>query len=420
MSSSSPSPQEAYIHGRLINLVRTGQAVTRPALEQETGLGRKVVAQRVQQAIDVGLLEDGDLAPSGGGRPSRLLRFRADAGHVYAGMVGATEMTAAVATLDGTLLASLHEDWDAAGRPEETLQLLDGLFTRLARKTRTEPWAFGIGVAGPVDFATGRLVDPPIMPGWDGYSVRSWFRERYDAPVWVDNDVNLMALGEWHRGTPRDGRDLLYILVDEGVGAALVSRGAVFRGDSGSAGDIGHIQVTDDPAVVCRCGQTGCLEAVTGGWGLVRRLTARAAESPHLSARLAEKGHLTAEDVGLAARAGDPVAAEAVIGSARTVGLTVANLVNFVNPGTVVLGGGALRVGEQVFGTFEETVRGRATKLARQRLTVRPASLDFHEGVSGAALLAVEHLFAPASVGLWIEQGSPVGHAVPLQRAAAV
>jgi glucokinase-like ROK family protein len=417
MSSTTPSPQEAYIHGRLINLVRTGRAVTRPALEQETGLGRKVVTQRVQQAIDVGLLEDGDLAPSGGGRPSRLLRFRTEAGHVFAGVVGATEMTAAVATLDGTIVASLHEDWEAAKGPEATLEVLDRLFVRLARKTRTEPWAFGIGVAGPVDFSTGRLVAPPIMPGWDGYSVRSWLRERYDAPVWVDNEVNLMALGEWHKGTPRDGRDLLYVFADEGVGAGLVSRGSVFRGDTGAAGDIGHMQVTDDPSVLCRCGRTGCLEAVTGGWGLVRRLTERADESPVLAARLAERGQITAEDVGRAAREGDPLAAAEVERVTRLVGATVANLVNFVNPGTVVLGGGALRVGDVVFRVFEETVRRRTSPLAAQRLQIRPASLDFHEGVTGAAILAVEQLFGSSSVGLWIEDGSPLGHAVPLQRA---
>src|SRR3712207_519709 len=142
-----PSPQDAYIHGQLVNLVRTGRAVTRPALEQETRLGSKVVAQGVQQAIEVGLLEDGDLAPSAGGRPSRLLRFRTEAGHVYAGTVGATEMTAAVATLDGTLVASAHADWDASAGPEATLEVLDGLFVKLARRTRTEPWAFEIGRA---------------------------------------------------------------------------------------------------------------------------------------------------------------------------------------------------------------------------------------------------------------------------------
>ena len=418
MTSTSPSPQDAFVHARLINLVRTGQAVTRPALEAESGLSRKVVAQRVQQAIDLGLLADGDLAPSGGGRPSRSLRFRAEAGHVFAGVIAPTESRVAVATLDGTLLATLHQDWDAAAGPDATMEMLDGLFTRLARKTRSEPWAFGIGVAGPVKFGTGRIVAPPILPGWDGHSVRSWLRERHDAPVWVDNDVNLMALAEWHRGEPRDGRDLLYILIDEGVGAGLVSRGAVYRGDSGAAGDIGHLQVTDDPTVVCRCGQTGCLEALSGGWSLVQRVVDRVAESPALQRTLARHGHLTAEDVGMAARAGDPLAREIVLGSARLVGTTVANLVNFVNPGTVVLGGGALRVGDDVFDTFAETVGRRVSRLAGQDLTVRRASLGFQEGVTGAAMLAIEQLFAPESLGQWLDNGSPLGRAAHLQQVA--
>jgi len=429
MSSTTPSPQEAYISGRLINLVRTDGAVTRPALEQVTGLGRKAVAQRVQQAIDVGLLEDGDLAPSSGGRPSRRLRFRAEAGHVFVGQISAVEMTAAVAALDGTLLASLHEVWDVSQGPDSTLQVLDGLFTRLARRTRTEPWAFGIGVGGPVDFATGRLVAPPIMPGWDGFSVRSWLRERHDAPAWVDNDVNLMALGEWHRGEPRDGRDLLYIYLDQGIGAGLVSRGQVFRGETGAAGDIGHVQVTDDPAVVCRCGRQGCLEAVAGGWTLVGQLTRRASESAFLTARLAQRGELMAQDIGLAAAQGDAVATEVVLDSVRAVGRTAASLVNFVNPGTVVLGGGALRAGDDVPRVFEETIRARVSPLAGQRLSIRPASLGvlegptalgFREGLVGAAILAIEHLFAPESIGLWVENGSPLGHAAPLQRVASV
>ena len=420
MTSATPSPQDAYVYGRLINLVRGGRASTRSALERESGLGRKVVAQRVQQAIDVGLLEDGDLAPSGGerGRPSRLLRFCADAGHVFVGQVSAIEMTAAVATLDGAIVSSLHEVWDAGAGPDATLETLDGLFVRLARRTRARPWAFGIGVGGPVDFGTGRLVAPPILPGWDGFSARSWLRERYDAPAWVDNDVNLMALGEWHRGEPRDGTDLLYVHLDQGVGAGLVSGGHVFRGETGAAGDIGHLQVTDDPAVLCRCGRVGCLEAVAGGWRLVRELTAHADESPYLAARLAERGELMAQDIGAAAAAGDPVAVEPVLRSARIVGQTTANLVNFVNPGTVVLGGGAARAGDEVFHVFEQAIRARVSPLAGQGLRIRPSSLGFQEGLIGGAIVAIEQLFGPDSVGLWIENGSPIGHAASLQRVA--
>jgi predicted NBD/HSP70 family sugar kinase len=419
MTSTPPSPQEAFVYGQLVNLVRTGKAVTRPALEQETRLGRKLVTQRVQQAMDLGLLEDGELGPSSGGRPSRQLRFRAGAGHVFAGMIAPTEMNAAVVALDGTLIASLHEDWDADS-PEPTLARLDALFVRLAKRTRIKPWAFGIGITGPVDFSTGRLVAPPIMPAWDGYSVRAWFRERYDAPVWVDNDVNLMAFGEWHKGSPRDGRDLLYILVDLGIGAGLVSRGRVFRGDTGAAGDIGHSKVSDDPSLVCRCGQVGCLEALTGGWGLERIVTSRAAESPVFSAILAERGRITTEDIGREAAAGEPLASDVVFRGAQTVGETVANLVNFVNPGVVVVGGGALRTGPRMFAELERTVLHRATRLAAQRLSMRPASLDFKEGVIGAGIMAIEHLFDPAAIGLWIDNGSPVGRSADLQKLAAV
>ncbi|WP_036554991.1 ROK family protein [Nocardioides insulae] len=416
--SSAPSPQDAFIYGRLINLVRTGQAVTRPELERETGLGRKVIAQRVRQAMEVGLLENGEMAPSQGGRPSRTLTLRNEAGHAYSAVIGATEMSAAVTTLDGTLVDFAHQDWESADRADETLERLDAMFSRLAQRTRTRPWAFGIGVAGPVDFSAGALVAPPIMPGWNGFNVRSWFRERYDAPVWVDNDVNVMALGEWHRGTPSDGRDLLYILVDLGIGAGLVSGGSVFRGHHGAAGDIGHIQVTDDPAVLCRCGRTGCLEAVSGGWGLVQRLLPEASASPALSAVLKQGRSLTPQDVGLAAAAGDPLASSAVEESLDAVARTVATLVSFANPGTVVLGGGALRIGPEIVDRFARTLVERTSDLAGSDLVVRSASLDFREGVIGAALLAIEQLFNPAAVGLWIEEGTPVGRAAMLHRAA--
>lgn len=413
------SPQGAFVHGQLINLVRTGRATTRPALEKHTGLGRKVVAQRVQQAIDVGLLEAGDLAPSAGGRPSRMLRLRSNAGHVYAGVIGATELSAAVSTLDGTLIASAHEDHDTGNEPRGTLEMLDRMFGRLGRRTRTEPWAFGIGIAGPVEFSTGTLVAPPIMPAWEGFNIRTWFRERYDASVWVDNDVNTMALGEWHRGAARDSRDLLYVLMDTGIGAGLVSAGTVFRGDRGAAGDIGHIRVTDDPDVLCRCERTGCLEALAGGWGLVERLTLRAHESPFLDSTIRANGRLSAADIGRAAAAGDNLALSTVLEGARTVAATVANLVSFANPGTIVLGGGALRVGPRLVDTFEEVVRRRVSDLAGRDLTIRPASLDFSEGLVGAAHLAIECLFEPASLGAWVDNGSPIGHAALLHRTAS-
>lgn len=404
----------------VINLVRSGQATTRPELVALTGLSRKVVTQRVDQALSLGLLEDGALAPSSGGRQARTLRFRTRAGHIYSALVGASEFTAAVLDLSGAVIASHHEDWSVETGPEPTMRQVQAAFTALARKTGLDrPWAVGIGVPGPVEFATGRLVAPPIMPGWDGFNVRSWLREHYDAPVWVDNDVNLMALGEWTSGTPRDGRDMLFVKVGTGIGAGLVVRGRLLRGDRGAAGDIGHTHVVDDPSAVCRCGRTGCLEAVAGGWSMLEESARRVSESPYLTKVLEKSGRLTLGEVGKAAVAGDRLALEMIDKRSRRVAETIANLVNFCNPGVVVLGGGVLRTGPRFVDIVSSTVHARCTQLVTAGLTVRAASLDHAEGVVGAGLLANAGLFATAPLSHWVESGSPLGHATTLQRLSA-
>ncbi|MFZ3566604.1 ROK family protein [Streptomyces sp. BH097] len=404
----------------VVNLVRTGRATTRPELVTTTGLSRKVVAQRVDQAIELGLLEDGELAASSGGRQARTLRFRTDAGHIYAAAIGASEFHAAIMDLSGTTIASHHEDWDVDAGPGPTMERVQSAFAALAAKTGLgRPWAIGIGVPGPVEFATGRLVEPPIMPGWDGFSVRSWLREHYDAPVWVDNDVNLMALGEWTRGAPHDGRDMLFIKVGTGIGAGLVAGGRLLRGDRGAAGDIGHTHITDDPSAVCRCGQTGCLEAVASGWSMLDESLHRVAESPYLSKVLARSGRLTLGEIGAAAVTGDALALEMIETRSRLVADVIANLVNFCNPGVLVLGGGVLRTGPRFLDLVTSTVRRRCIRLVTAGLTIRAASLDHHEGVIGAGLLAASGIFSTAPLTHWVETGTPLGHATTLQRLSA-
>jgi predicted NBD/HSP70 family sugar kinase len=417
----APAPELAALEAAplaiVIDLVRSGRARTRPELVAVSGLGRKVVTQRVDQAIELGLLEDGDLAPSSGGRQARTLRFRTRAGHVYSALVGASEFTAAIVDLSGTIIASHHEDWAVDAGPEPTMRRLQSAFAVLARRTGLgRPWGIGVGMPGPVEFASGRLVAPPIMPGWDGFSVRAWFREQYDAPVWVDNDVNLMALGEWTAGSPRDGRDMLFVKVGTGVGAALVARGRLIRGDRGGAGDIGHTHVVDDPAAVCRCGRTGCLEAVASGWSLLDEARRRAGESPRLRRVQQKGGALTLGEIGAAAVAGDGLALEMIDKRSRPVAAVIANLVNFCNPGVLVLGGGVLRTGPRFVDLVSSTVYARCTDLVTERLVVRAASLDHLEGVVGAGLLAASGLLAPASLTHWVESGSPLGHAAVLQR----
>ncbi len=247
----------------VLDYVRTHGSTTRPTLVEATGLSRAVVTQRVAELLDHGLLVEGELGRSTGGRAPRLLRFPADAGHLLVADLGATSVDVALADLSGTILAHVQEPCDIAAGPEAVLDRVEDLFVRGLPGGETPPgslWGIGIGVPGPVEFESGRPVAPPIMPGWDRYAVRERFA-RYHVPVWVDNDVNVMALGERRAGIAQGHDNVVFIKIGTGIGAGIIVDGRLHRGAQGCAGDVGHMQVTDDPAVVCRCGNVGCLEA---------------------------------------------------------------------------------------------------------------------------------------------------------------
>ncbi len=194
-----PLPEEALdALVAVLDEIRLGRSHSRSELVARTGLGRAIVAQRVGELIERGLVGEGDIGPSTGGRPPRRLAFRAEAGHLLVADLGATSIDVAVTTLDGRILGHHDEPARIEAGPEPCLARVEALFELLLRTTQDLPgrlWGIGIAVPGPVEFETGRPISPPIMPGWDGYPIRERFGLRYQAPVWVDNDVNVLALG---------------------------------------------------------------------------------------------------------------------------------------------------------------------------------------------------------------------------------
>ncbi len=284
----------------IVDAIRSADGITKPQLVHRVGLGRSVVGQRVAELEAAGLVAAAGLGPSTGGRAPRRLRLRAEAGLVIGVDCGATHMVVGVADLLGTVLARADEPIEVADGPDAVLSRAEDLIDRLLAQLRSPSpvWGIGIGVPGPVEFDSGLPVAPPIMPGWDGYPIRDRFAVRYAAPVWVDNDVNLLALAELraHRGAAATD-DMLFVKISTGIGAGLVSGGRLHRGANGCAGDIGHVAVAEADGVVCRCGNVGCLEAVAGGAALTRdaRRLAESGTSPLVAEMLAMSGEITAD-----------------------------------------------------------------------------------------------------------------------------
>ncbi len=398
----------------VLQLIRAGTARTRPQLCQAAGLGRSVVTQRVATLLEHGLVEEVGLAASTGGRAPRELRLRAEAGVVLVAALGAVTTAVGVADLAGRLLACTHSSGNIAAGPEAVLAAVEGELDRLLADLPDAGPVYGVGVGlpGPVEFASGRPVSPPIMPGWDGYDVRGALGRRFCAPVWVDNDVNLLALGELRAGRAVGERDVIYVKVGTGIGSGLVSGGALHRGAHGCAGDIGHVAVAEGRGVVCRCGNVGCLEAVAGGAALARdgERAAREGRSRLLGDVLAARGRLSPLDVTAAARSGDQASLELVSQAGRLIGETLATLVNFFDPSLLLLGGAVAQDGDLMLASIRETVYRRSLPLATRDLRIMLSKPSAEAGLLGASAMVTDELFSRERLALWIAQGSPVRH----------
>jgi predicted NBD/HSP70 family sugar kinase len=374
--------------GSVLHLIRNGDAVTRAELARRTGLARSTVAQRVDALLAHKLVYEAGGSASTGGRPPTVLAFNDGAGVVLVADLGATHSRLAVCDLSATPLAEVAADMDIGEGPEVVLGWVDEQFSKLlgeAGKRAADVRGIGLGVPGPVQFSTGQAVNPPIMPGWDGFSIPDWFAGRYDVPVFVDNDVNIMALGE-HWTHWRETEHLLFVKVGTGIGCGIVADRAIHRGAQGAAGDIGHIRVGGHDDVVCRCGNTGCLEAVAGGRALARRLT-----------EIGLDAH-DSRDVVRLVRAGDPRAVRMVREAGRSLGEVLASSVNFFNPSVIVIGGDLGEVHEQLLAGVREVTFRRSLPLATGELRTVPSELGDRAGVIGAAIMVLEHVLAADAI----------------------
>ena len=398
----------------VLHPARTVGTTTRAHLGLSLGLGRSVVAQRVGALMDLGLVEEGDARSSSGGRAPRELRFRGEAGLILVGELGASTLSTGICDLAGTLLAHSSEPADVARGPEPVLAQVQQAWSGHLEAAGAAPeriWGAGLGLPGPIEFATGRPISPPVMPGWDGYPVREQLADAFRAPVWVDNEVNLEALGEARWGLGRDVRDLVFVKLSTGIGSGVISGGVLHRGAQGAAGDIGHMAVVDDVTAICRCGNTGCLETVAGGGAIARAATARAGEERSTLLRpMVDAGRvLTAEDVLTAATRGDPLAIELLTQAGRLIGETLSLLVNFYNPGLLVLGGALAQNSDIVLSSLRETVYGRSLPLATRNLVLGRSELGATGGLLGAAAMIVDELLHPWRFYDWATAGTPHG-----------
>ena len=394
-----------YSEKQSIDLVRKYGECTKADLVTYTDYSRTKITSCIASLLRKQILVANHTTEYSGGRRSKTFRLNEKLALVGGFDIGATSIDVAVADFSGRLLARHAEPASVKDGPIKILGQCCSLLENMLKENGLSPEkmsGIGIGVPGPVDFSAGTVVSPPIMPGWDCYpiiqTVQQWFPS---ANVVVDNDVNVMALGELSLGAAQGVENLIFVKIGTGIGAGIICEGNIYRGSSGCAGDIGHISVNKS-GPLCHCGNRGCLETVAGGPAIAERSlqAAQAGKSPILLEHYERNGQvLSAEDVGEAAREGDAIAIEAIRDSGQMVGDVLAALVNFYNPDMIVIGGGVSNLGNLLLSSIRQAVFNRSLPLATRNLQIVFSEISGDAGIFGALGLALNYLFTiqPAS-----------------------
>ncbi len=376
--------------GRLLHLIRTGEAPTRGELQQATGLSRSTVGLRLDQLFRAGWIRE-VAGTSTGGRPSARLEFDDRHAVVLAADLETRHGRAAVLDLAGEVLAERTGPLVIGDGPEAVLEEVCRWFGPLlaeAGETAARVCGIGLSVPGPVDVAAGRVVEPPIMPGWDGYAIPARLRRTFaarlggapDVPVLVDNDANLMAYGEQRAGFPGCTAFLL-VKASTGIGAGVVVDGGIYRGIDGGAGDIGHIRLPDNPEALCRCGAYGCLAAVASGHAVAARLDGLGVPAT------------SGSDVRDHLAAGHPQAVRLAREAGQRVGEVLVTVVTLLNPGVLMIAGELASV--PFLTGVRELLYRRAMPRTTAHLDVVTARLGDRSALFGAAAMVVDDLYAP-------------------------
>ncbi|MBC7928844.1 MAG: ROK family protein, partial [Bryobacteraceae bacterium] len=238
--------------------------------------------------------------------------------------------------------------------------------------------AIGVGCTGPVDPVAGVIGDVALLPGWQGYPLRSHLEQHFKAPACLENDCDAAALGEFSYGAGRGSDRFLYTTISTGIGVGIVVDGKVYRGTAGAHPELGHHTIDHSAGPDCYCGSRGCWESLASGPAIAEWFNIQSADSPDA----------TAADVFLKASAGNELARRAVERFTQYLAIGLGNLITFFAPDTIVLGGGVMASAPAFLERAAGLARSRAGLVPSQSVAIRLGVLGRQAGLVGAASAA--------------------------------
>jgi len=390
-----------YNRAVVLDAVRGRSSVSRVELAQATGLTNQTVSNVVRRLLDEGLVQETGQAPSQGGKPRKLLSLRPDAAYAVGVHLDPDTMVAVLLDLSGRVLRRRTMRTSFKSDPDRLVRILSrGVNALITQSGVDRSRLLGLGVAapGPVDRARGMVLDPPNLPDWHHVHLTDLLSQATGLPVVMDNDSTAAAIGErWAGGADRAG-SFLFVYMGAGIGGGIMLADSVLRGDSGNAGEFGHV-VVEPGGTECHCGGRGCLEAYAAPYAVLADFAARHGrrEAERLGLALSpERTRADWRSLCAAAAKGDQYAVEAVERAAERIGRAALTTVNLLDVRLIVLGGEALHgIEAPVHRALDTWVNGHSIARTVRTVSVEPSLIGDHVGAVGAASLVLHGAYTP-------------------------
>jgi glucokinase len=300
--------------------------------------------------------------------------------------LGGSHVTAAVVTDDGTIQSQHEQDLEDL-RFESVIAALVAQIGAAVKDAGTAAIGIGIGSPGNIDAKSGAVLYSPNF-GWSDAPLGDALRKKFDLPVFVGNDARCATLGEYTFGTGKGSKDFVLLTLGTGIGGGIVAGGNLILGNRWGAGEVGHHQIRPTDGFVCACGKIGCFEAQASGTGLIRHAFAVAPSFPRSTLLDVERDKLSSKKIRKAAQAGDGHAMAAWKNYTADLAIGLANVIAFVNPQTIALGGGVSTAAEFMLDAVRGPVDALTTMVPRGTTQIVIAKLGNDAGQVGAATMA--------------------------------
>lgn len=367
----------------VINMIREKGPLPRVAIAKATGLERASITNIANYLLRKKLIKEVGQDKSSGGRRPTLLDINYNHRTVYGIKIEAERIIFGLTNLRGKIISRSEEKFPRGSKSQEILELIIKNIDRIIKSTNL--LGIGIGVSGFVNLEKGISIYSPIL-NWKNVNLAKPLKERYRVPVFLSNDVNTLTLAEKWYGAGKKYKNFICITVGEGIGSGIVIDGKFYGGAIGGAGEIGHICI-DINGPKCRCGETGCLEALASDYFLIEEAKKAIAQG---------KGEFkkpTPEELLQAAKCGDIVAKDIFKRMGRNLGIGAKNAVNLLNPEAIIVGGERIDAYSFFSPAFKEAVKGHSFPEEAKKLDIILTELGEDSWIIGAATLVIRDFF---------------------------